>query len=270
MHRRNPIKERVRDGDVSGARQELLRLLSRQPDNAQNWLLLAELLNEPEQQAECYRRILKVIPHDIEIKVRLHALSRHNDVNSEAAIASSAQSIGRLLEEAVNVDKLALETPLAETPFPGNVPEVALSQPSRVQIPELFDYTTAGEVDEERLIAPLREDLANYVLRELGSGADRNALIRHVCETGDMSWPVAEGFVKRVALENAREIDKRQHPLLLAISIFTLIIGILLAFAGYDIITGLGMIGGGLIGLVSTLKLMRDVRIRDARVRDAR
>jgi len=150
--------------------------------------------------------------------------------------------------------------------------------PSPTQIPELFDYTIESEVDEARFAELIRTDLTKYVVRELGSGADRNALIRHICETGEMSWPAAEAFLVRVALENEREIAKQQSRLMLALSVGTLVGGVILFLAGgymlilffsrelqmrpdfavYGIVTGLGMVTGGLIGLVRTLKSLRD------------
>jgi len=239
MHSLNSIWQQAQTGDRLGAKKELARFLRERPDHVQGWLLMATLLDESAQQAECYRRVLHLDP------------GNHGAATALQQIASSAI----LPQESVSV--------------------VTLPQSSSVQIPELFDYTTEGEVDEERLAALIREDLVKYVVRELGSDADRNAVICHVCETGEMSWPAAEAFVARVALEHEHEIVKRQSPLLLVISVATLIGGVFLIFAivsgflffnlrhrldivYYGIVTGLGMIGGGLIGLVRTLKSLRE------------
>jgi len=233
----NLIWQQAQTGDRLGARRELARRLREQPDDVQAWLLMAALLDEPEQQAECCRKVLYLDPQ-----------------NRHAA------------------------TMLQRTISQENAPETSLPSSSSVQIPELFDYTTGGGVDEERLAALTREDQEKYVARELGSGADRNTLIRYVCETGEMSWPEAEAFVARVALEHEHEIAKRQSPLMLVISIGTIIGGAFLTLAGvyvlitffsgelrarldfvyYALVTGLAMIGGGLIGLTRTLKSLRD------------
>jgi hypothetical protein len=169
-------------------------------------------------------------------------------------------------------------TALQRIASPETASEASLSPRPSVQIPELFDYTNDGVVDDERLAVLAREDLAKYVARELGSGADRNTLIRHVCETGEMSWPEAEAFVARVALEHEHEIAKRQSPLMLVLSVGTLIGGVILTLAGgyvlvtffsgelqvrldfayYSLVTGLAMLLGGLIGLTRTLKSLRD------------
>lgn len=243
----NQIWQLARTGDRLGAKKELACLLREQPGNVQGWLLMATFLDEPQQQAECYRRVL------------------HLDPQNHRAAA--------MLQQVT-----ASRTPSFEMPSSGPVDEMAQPQTSSVQIPELFDYTNDGVMDEERLAALTLEDLAKYVARELGSGADRNALIRHICETGDMSWPEAEAFVARVALENESEIAKRQSPLLLALSIGTVVGGIVLLLGGgymlslifsaglqtrldlvlYGMVTGLGMVAGGLIGLVRTLRALRD------------
>ncbi|MEJ5310730.1 MAG: hypothetical protein WHX52_13275 [Anaerolineae bacterium] len=234
------IWQQAQTGDRLGARKELARFLREQPASVQGWLLMATLLDEPAQQAECYRRVLRLDPQNRRALTMLQQLT------------SSATS-----------------SPV----------EVAEAQPAPpVSIPQLFEYTTDGEIDEEQFAALTREDMAAYVARELGSGADRNTLIRHICETGDMSWPEAERFVARVALENEHEIVKRQSSLMLVLGAGTLVGGVILFLAGvymlvlflkgellirpdfafYGIVTGLGMVAGGLIGLVRTLKSLRD------------
>jgi hypothetical protein len=237
MHPLNLIWQQAQTGDRLGAKKELARRLQEQPDDVQAWLLMAALLDEPEQQVECCRKVLRLDPQN-----------RH---------------------AATMLQRITSQESLSEAPVP--------PRPS-VQIPELFDYTNEGEVDDERLTALIREDLEKYVARELGSGADRNALIRHVCETGEMSWPKAEAFVARVALEHEHEIAKRQSPVMLVLSVGTLIGGVILTLAGgyvlvtffsgelqvrldfayYGLATGLAMIAGGLIGLTRTLKSLRD------------
>lgn len=231
------IWQQVQTGDRLGAKRELAGLLREEPGNVQGWLLMATLLDDPAQQAECYRKVLCLDPQN------------HRALTM-------------------------LQQPVAsEVPSREEVSVTPQSSSASVQIPELFDYTADGEVDEERLATLIREDLAKHVARELGSGEDRNALIRHVCETGDMSWPEAERLVARVALENEGAIAKRQRPLMLVLSAGTSVGGVILIFfsvyilflinrrldlAIYGIVTGLGMIGGGCIGLIRELRALRD------------
>lgn len=232
------IWQQAQTGDRSGARKELASFLREQPGNVQGWLLLATLLDEPAQQAECYRKALRLDPQNHQAATMLQALEAYDQAEVEVS---------------------------------------SIARP--VEIPELFEYTTDGVVDEERLVALTREALAGYVVRELGSDADRNTLIRYVCETGDMAWPEAEAFVARVELENEREIAKRRSPFMLTLSVGTLVGGVILFLVGgyvivtffsseafvrpdfgfYGVVTGLGMTAGGLIGLVRTLKSMREM-----------
>lgn len=246
------VWQQAQTGDRLGAKKELARFLREQPGNVQGWLLMATLLDEPAQQAECYRKVLHLDPQN------------RRAVTMLQQIASSELPSSKMVSP--------------EAIFQADASETAPQQRSAPQIPELFDYTSEGDVDEERLAALTREDLTKYVVRELGSAADRNALIRHVCETGEMSWREAEAFVSRVALEHEREIAKRQSPLMLVISIGTLIGGAILLLASgyvlitflsgellvrldlafYGFVTGLGMLVGGLIGLLRTLKSLRE------------
>ena len=150
--------------------------------------------------------------------------------------------------------------------------------PAGGEVPDLFEYTHDGEVDDERLAALTKDDLVQFIVRELGSEADRNELIRQVCEKGGMSWHQAETFVARVTLENEREIVKRRSPFMAALSVATLVGGVILAFlsgyamlayfsseplvrldyALYGLLSGLGMTAGGLIGVVRMVKSLRD------------
>jgi len=243
------IWQQAQTGDRLGAKKELAGLLHAEPGNVQGWLLMATLLDDAMQQAECYRKVL-----------------RHDPQNRRAAT---------MLQQ---IAPQRLPSSSSVMPSPVDIPPTAQPQPASVQIPELFDDTVAGVADEELVAALTREDLAKHVARELGGGVDRNALIRHVCETGEMSWREAEMFVARVALENRHEIAKRQGSFMLALSVGTLIGGVILFLAGgytlilafsgeiqtrpdfafYGILTGLGMVVGGLIGLVRTLKSLRD------------
>ncbi|MGE5073656.1 MAG: hypothetical protein ACM3MF_09530 [Anaerolineae bacterium] len=123
------------------------------------------------------------------------------------------------------------------------------------------------------------EQLAQQIVNDLGKHRSRNEIIRTVCEEGGLNWPEAEKFVQQVEQEHGRAIARRQGPLLIFLSVSTLIIGVLLllysveffvAFfqgdtlekilsvrSGYyriaGAVTGLGMVVGGLIGMWKTV-----------------
>jgi hypothetical protein len=121
----------------------------------------------------------------------------------------------------------------------------------------------------------MNEELTTFVVKELSKHHDHKEIIRRVCERGGLTWKDAERFVTLVEAQHRRTIAVRQTPLLLFISIGTLLLGIgLLAFnmqfllgffqkdmlgqvlslqSSYyqilSLITGFGMTVGGLIGL---------------------
>ncbi len=223
------IWKQAQAGDRAGARRKLLSILRTNPENVQAWLLMAALLDDPAQQAECCRRVLALDPQNPHATAMLQKLCP--------------------------------------------------SEPD-VEIPDLFEPGEDIEAAEEAA-ALTRKELTRYVVRELGSEADRNTLIRYVCENGDMTWPQAEAFVARVALEHESEIVRRRTPFLMMLSVVTLVGGALIALvcgyaiwaffssrpllrldhAIYGLMAGLSMVAGGLIGIMRLVKSLRDASV---------
>jgi hypothetical protein len=118
------------------------------------------------------------------------------------------------------------------------------------------------------------EELTQFIIKELSHHHDRGEIIRKVCEQTTLSWSEAERTMENVAAQNKKKIAARQSPLLIFMSIGTLVIGIgLLAYnmeilvaifnsdllhqilglrSGYyrlaSLVTGVGMVIGGLYG----------------------
>jgi len=123
------------------------------------------------------------------------------------------------------------------------------------------------------------EELTALIIKELGKHHSRDAIIMAVCEKGGLNWKQAEQLIEQVEEQNKRAIAKRQSPLLILISVVTVIAGMgLLAYGilffadffqrdvleralllrtGYlrivSLVTGLAMLGGGSYGLWKTL-----------------
>lgn len=123
------------------------------------------------------------------------------------------------------------------------------------------------------------EQLAQRVVNDLAKHRSRNEIIRSVCEEGGLNWTEAEKLVQQVEQEHGRAIARRQGPLMIFLSIGTLLIGIALLIYGLEFfmaffqgdtleqalslrsaylrliggLTGLGMTAGGLIGLWKTV-----------------
>lgn len=123
------------------------------------------------------------------------------------------------------------------------------------------------------------EELTNMIIKELGKHHERNEIVRKICEQTSMSWGEAEQLIKDVEAQNRRKIAVRQGPLLMLLSVGTLVLGIglvaynlqvlvaifnqdllgtiLSAQSGYyrvvQLLTGAAMIIGGFWGVWTTL-----------------
>jgi hypothetical protein len=123
------------------------------------------------------------------------------------------------------------------------------------------------------------EELINLIIKELSRHRDRQEIVRKICEAGTLTWSEAEKLIADVEEQNKRKIAVRQGPLLIFLSIGTLVLGIgLLAYnmelliaifnrdlfgqilglqGGYyrlvGLVTGLSMTIGGLYGIWTTL-----------------
>jgi len=121
----------------------------------------------------------------------------------------------------------------------------------------------------------MNEELTTLIIKELTKHHDRKDIVQRVCERGGLNWRDAERLIDLIEAQHGRTIATRQTPLLLFLSIGTLLLGIgllafnmqfLLAFFQKDVlgqalslqssyyqvlglITGLGMTVGGLAGL---------------------
>ncbi|HOT92801.1 MAG TPA: hypothetical protein PLJ78_08360 [Anaerolineae bacterium] len=224
------IWKQAQTGDRVGARRKLLSILRANPEDTQAWLLMAVLCDDPTQQADCCRKVLTLDPQNPHAAAMLQKL---------------------------------------HPPAPD------------VKIPDLFESVEDIEPEADEPATFIQEELTRYVIHELANEADHDTLIRYICENGDMAWPQAEAFVARVALEHEQEIVKRRSPFMLVLSVATLVGGVLIAlvsgyalwtlfsppallrpdYAIYGLITGLGMIGGGLIGIVRLVKSLREASV---------
>jgi hypothetical protein len=124
-----------------------------------------------------------------------------------------------------------------------------------------------------------KEELINLIIKELGRHRHRQEIVRKICEASTLSWSEAERLIAEVEEQNKRKIATRQGPLLIFLSIGTLVLGIgLLAYnvellvaifnrdllgqilalrSGYyrliGLVTGLAMTIGGPYGIWTTL-----------------
>lgn len=132
---------------------------------------------------------------------------------------------------------------------------------------------------------------AAWVIRRLGNNADRDDVIFELCQREDMTWPQAEAFVAWAEEARAAQIHRRKSPWLLVLSAGALVLGLVQSGSAYSllfspliknlhqpltlpllaqaalsvplfvpqVIVGLGLAVGGLIGLIRTLQAMQEL-----------
>lgn len=123
------------------------------------------------------------------------------------------------------------------------------------------------------------EALTDMIVKELGKHHERQEIVRKICEETSLNWGEAEHLMAEVESQNKRKIAMRQGPLLMFLSVGSLILGlgllvynmevlvaifnadllsqILSVQRGYyrilSLVTGLGMTVGGFYGIWTTL-----------------
>ena len=124
----------------------------------------------------------------------------------------------------------------------------------------------------------MNDELTELIISGLGKHHSRDDIIVAVCEKSGLNWTEAVQLVERVEAEHHSTIAVRQSPILILISVVTIIGGFallgygilffvdffqvdpferaLLLRTGYlkiiSMLTGLGMLGGGSYGLWKT------------------
>ena len=124
-----------------------------------------------------------------------------------------------------------------------------------------------------------QDEITNLVIKELGKNRDRQEIVRKICEATTLNWGEVENLILEVESQNRRKIAAKRGPLLIFISIGTLLLGIALLIynmevlmaifnrdllgqvlslqSGYyrllSLVTGLSMTIGGLYGVWTTL-----------------
>jgi hypothetical protein len=70
------IRRHIESGDWEGAKRETAAILRADPENVAAWMLLATLVEDIAQQADCYRQALQLDPSNRQAAARLRALTR--------------------------------------------------------------------------------------------------------------------------------------------------------------------------------------------------
>ena len=119
-----------------------------------------------------------------------------------------------------------------------------------------------------------QEQVTAFIINELTRHRDRNDIILDLCRQLNIEWKKAEQLVKDVESQHGRTVAKRQSPFMMLLGAGIIIVGIVLTingalflndflqrettdqilsgtsvyYRGASLLTGIGMIVGGIIG----------------------
>ena len=77
----------------------------------------------------------------------------------------------------------------------------------------------------------LRESVTAEILSRLGRRGSEDDLVLWVCNQTGLQWDAAQNLVDNVRLEHYQEIDRRRKPLLVALQVLIIVIGVALSVA---------------------------------------
>jgi hypothetical protein len=110
-------KHLIQIGDTNKARVILGKILYSDPHNLEAWELLSDLLDDPQQKADCYRKILGIDPWNVNAAKGLHDLTTIDDdlskpeesstlelSTSQQEVESSIDDLRQLIEDDVLED----------------------------------------------------------------------------------------------------------------------------------------------------------------------
>ena len=118
-----------------------------------------------------------------------------------------------------------------------------------------------------------KEKVKAFIISELAKHHDRNDIILTLCQKLGMTWNDADLLIQEVELYHGKAVAQKQSPFMLALGAGILIGGLALTYFGVDyfvaatrypemlvdvrsayimggsLLTGLGMIGGSILGM---------------------
>jgi tetratricopeptide (TPR) repeat protein len=158
-HSLDEIRYRINAGDREGARLALGDLLKADADNVDAWALLAILLKDPAQQAECYRQVLRIDPENRQAAAWLEALASQ-------VPESTVDEIDQLLQtlDLPDVDEEIVRQLRERTPSAGPSEQGPVSSGVRFEEQSFLDRTmrrTSGDAFDDKVQAILAEGVGD-------------------------------------------------------------------------------------------------------------
>jgi hypothetical protein len=132
-------KHLIQIGDTKQARIALGKILRSDPNNLEAWELLSTLLDDPQQQADCYRKILSIDPENINAAQHLQALTTLDDRPQKIAETFTPELPSDPQEVDKSVDDLRQ---LIEDDVPGDSTDDLTYE-------ERIDFISASQTDSQ-------------------------------------------------------------------------------------------------------------------------
>lgn len=169
--------------------------------------------------------------------------------------------------------------------------ESSEAKPDPIALPTgLPQNSPEASISHADILAAYADDprLQKFVLKELGKDAKQSDVVMKVCEQTGLDWRDAQRLVERIAAQHRHKLLAKQNMIIIPLSLMALLAGILLTIAGAEelfafgnallglqasqnpaglpptqefvrsapwaVMTGLGLILGGVAGLVNVIK----------------
>lgn len=87
----NQAQAALLSGDLSRARSHLAQVIQQEPLNVLAWLMLSEVVHEPERQRECLQRVLTLEPQNQTAQKRLAALDQPTTIIQAAQLPTPSK-----------------------------------------------------------------------------------------------------------------------------------------------------------------------------------
>lgn len=127
-----PIIQLIRQGERQAARAQLVALARSKPNDERVWFLLSLVVDDPQQQSDCLRRVLQINPDNQDAERRLIALGGAPSPEPEAPTPEAWGAPPPEEPEAIPWEPL----PAEPEPAPWEAPAPAATQPAAWETPD--------------------------------------------------------------------------------------------------------------------------------------
>lgn len=244
------IWKKAQTGERAVALRELGQLLRTDSENVPAWLMMAALVEESAQKAECCRRVLRLDPENAQAQAWLQQLqpAALPDPFDEPVPEPKLEPKPKRASSVSAPQKIPLTTAVSLTCPNCNAAMDARPGPP----PHGFCGYCGTEVDLTKIVAgallpqalaeavvpagtfhAAREQqraeeaaLIEFIIAELSQHASSDAVAEQICHQTGWAWPQAQKFVRRVETTYEGEITRKQTPFALAFAAVSGIVGI--------------------------------------------